>query len=87
LRYNFADGSGEDGYRIMIFTDDHEPAHVHVFKAGCVAIFLLNCPAAPPSLRERSGFSFRESNRIEKLLTRHLDLLCEAWKELHGNHG
>jgi Domain of unknown function (DUF4160) len=27
-------GLRQDGFDVMIYTDDHPPAHVHVFKAG-----------------------------------------------------
>ena len=74
-----------DGLRVMIFTDDHEPPHVHVFRAGSEAVFFLNCPDGPPSLRDRKGFSFREVNKIEKWLTEYVTALCGDWRRLHGD--
>jgi hypothetical protein len=32
------------GLRVIIFTDDHEPAHVHVFGDGHAKINLLDDP-------------------------------------------
>lgn len=32
------------GLRVVIYPNDHRPAHVHVIGAGNEAIFVLNCP-------------------------------------------
>ena len=72
-----------DGYRIMIFTNDHEPPHVHVFKAECRAIVLLNCPTGPPTLRESEGFNKRELNKIYRIVSSKIKLLCLKWEEIH----
>ena len=40
-----------DGLRVVIYPDDHRPAHVHVIGAGGEAVFILNCPEGPPELR------------------------------------
>ncbi len=76
-----------NGHRFMIFTDDHEPAHVHVFRAGNVAVFVLHCPDGPPELREQKGFRLREAHRIQKMLEAHIDYLCEEWKRIHVDDG
>lgn len=31
----------EGGFRVVIFTDDHEPAHVHVYGDGTAKIALV----------------------------------------------
>lgn len=38
--------------RVVIYPNDHRPAHVHVLGAGGEAVFVLNCPDGPPELRE-----------------------------------
>jgi Domain of unknown function (DUF4160) len=72
------------GLRVVIYPNDHRPAHVHVIGPGCEAVFPLNCPAGPVELRENYGFSRREIKRISDVLTQHLDDLCGAWEEIHG---
>ena len=72
-----------DGFRVMIYTDDHEPAHVHVFKAGCQAVVLLHCPDGPPTLRQNEGFKDRELRSIYNIIQRNIRLLCAAWEEIH----
>jgi len=37
--------------RVVIYPNDHGPAHVHVIGQGNSANFNLNCPAGPLSLR------------------------------------
>ena len=53
-----------DGLRVVIYPNDHRPAHVHVTGAGGEAVFVLHCPDGPPTLRESSGFSLQAVARI-----------------------
>ena len=57
------------GLRVVIYPNDHRPAHAHVIGDGCEAVFKLNCPKGPPELRENYGFSSGEVARIEAALT------------------
>ncbi len=74
-----------DGLRVMIYVDDHRPAHVHVIAADGEAVFVLNCPDGPPELRESYGVSLQAVNRIQKELAKHVSALCPKWSELHGD--
>jgi hypothetical protein len=53
-----------DGLRVVIYPNDHRPAHVHVIGNGCEAVFKLNCPEGPPELlrelRFCSGQAFKD---------------------------
>ena len=73
----------EDGFRVMIFTQDHAPAHVHVFAKGFRAVVLLNGPNGPPTLREYVGFKRQELKAIFDLITNNLPLLCQTWDDIH----
>jgi hypothetical protein len=73
-----------DGLRVVIYPDDHRPAHVHVIGADGEAVFLLNCPDGPPQLREAHGFSGKEVRRIASDLAPHIPELCQSWSEIHG---
>ena len=48
--------------RVAIYPNDHRPAHVHVIGPEHEALFYLNCPEGPVSLRENYGFSNRGSS-------------------------
>jgi hypothetical protein len=73
-----------DGLRVVIYPNDHRPAHVHVIGRGWEAVFNLNCPVGLVELRENYGFSRRELTHIQSVLTGHLKELCRAWEEIHG---
>lgn len=72
--------------RVMIYTNDHRPAHIHVRKGRQQAVFELNYPRGPVSLRENYGFPFRELNRLAHSLSAHVQALCAAWRAIHGDH-
>ncbi len=74
-----------EGLRVVIYPNDHRPAHVHVIGRGCEAVFNLNCPRGEAEIRENYGFSRREVRRIRAVLTDHQAGLCEAWENIHGN--
>ena len=73
-----------EGLRVVIYPNDHRPAHAHAIGPGCEAVFDLNCPAGPVELRENYGFSRREIRRIADVLMDHLGELCRAWEQIHG---
>ncbi len=72
------------GPRVVVYPNDHDPAHVHVMGGGCEAVFNLNCPAGPVEVRENSTFSRRELGRVQKELGGYVTMLCEAWERFHG---
>lgn len=68
-----------DGLRVVIYPNDHRPAHIHVIGQGCEAVFMLNCPSGPPVLRESLGFGRSQLVRIERSLDEMLQTLCADW--------
>jgi hypothetical protein len=50
------------------------------------AIFRLNCPQGPPTLRESIGFKVAELNRLKASLMAELGRLCSEWERIHGHH-
>ena len=73
-----------DGCRVFIPSNDHRPAHVHVVKAGDEAVFTLNCPGGPVSLRENYGFTAAQLGAIERELSPIVNALCARWEQIHG---
>ena len=71
--------------RVVVYPNDHLPAHVHVIGGGCEAVFNLNCPDGPPELRENFGFSFAHVNRIKIALANDVEHLCSEWSKIHEN--
>jgi len=72
------------GLRVVIYPNDHRPAHVHVIGRGREAVFALNCPEGPGEFRENYRFSRREISRISVVLKERLEELCQAWEQIHG---
>jgi Domain of unknown function (DUF4160) len=72
------------GLRVVVYPNDHRPAHVHVVGNGCEAVFFLNGPNGPPTLRENYGFSSKGIRQIRSRLAANLALLAEEWRRIHG---
>lgn len=70
--------------RVVIYPNDHRPAHVHVLGPAGEAVFVLNCPDGPPFLREVYGFSPHDVARVGADLAAHVAALCGRWSEMHG---
>ena len=70
-----------EGFEVRIYTLDHPPPHVHVFKAGAVVrIDLSTC-----MVTEIVGdISDRDVKRAEQLVAERADVLQQAWERLHG---
>jgi len=71
------------GLRVVIFTNDHVPAHVHVFGDGQAKINLLG-PDGLPELVWAEGMSRSEVRRAMAVVTAEQQLLLERWREIHG---
>jgi uncharacterized protein DUF4160 len=72
------------GLRVVVYPNDHRPAHVHVIGNGCEAVFNLRCPKGPAELRENYGFSAKELAKIARELDSRLASLCDRWRDIHG---
>ena len=68
------------GYRIVIYTADHGPAHVHVISADRIAKVYLT----PVTVVENRGYLSRELRKIERIIIDNRQLLLDAWNEIHG---
>jgi hypothetical protein len=72
------------GLRVVIYPNDHRPAHVHVMGKGCETVFRLNPPSGPPDLRENYGFSERDLAMIATEIGQDVAKLYEQWRVIHG---
>jgi len=75
-----------DGLRVVIYPNDHRPAHVHVIGVKGEAVFVLNCPLGPPRLRESFGFPGADVSRIGAMIAGHITALCASWRSIHGRY-
>ena len=73
------------GLRVVIYPNDHVPAHAHVIGRGCEAVFKIDGSLALPELRENYGFSAGELAVILAELGEHVGRLSAAWRAIHGD--
>jgi hypothetical protein len=69
-----------EGLRVVIYPNDHPPAHVHVLGPGWVVVINL----AGPELREAIGCDEREARRVLRLIAGRTVALMDAWRRFHG---
>ncbi len=68
------------GVRIVIYHNDHSPAHVHVIGPGWVVVVNL----FGPDVREVIGCGQREAARAKQLIAENRMMLLAAWRRIHG---
>ena len=73
------------GWRVVIFTNDHRPPHVHVIGAEAHARFELFCDLGQVQLLSSFGFTQNQLRRIAGHLRGHLAHLCSEWGRIHGH--
>jgi DNA-binding GntR family transcriptional regulator len=72
----------EAGFEVRIYTLDHPPPHVHVWKAGAVLKIDLTTHEATEIV---GAISDRDVKRAERLVARHATRLKREWTRIHGN--
>ena len=71
------------GMRAVIFLDDHEPAHVHVFGDGQAKINLLGKDGLP-ELVWADGMKRSEVRRAMKIVIERQAEFLARWRKIHG---
>ena len=68
----------------MIYTDDHPPAHVHVFRAGEEVIINLGDEVTKPEIRENKGMSNRGMRNALRIVAENQLFLLVEWRRIHA---
>ena len=68
-----------DGWRVVVYPNDHPPAHVHVIGPGWVVVVNL----LGLEVREAIGCTEPDARRVLRLVEAHQAALMEAWKRYH----
>lgn len=71
------------GLRVVIFVDDHTPAHVHVFGDGEAKINLLGGDEGPELIWAR-GMNRAEVRRAIRIVVERKAALLARWRDIHG---
>ena len=73
-----------NGYKFIIWPDDHEPSHVHVFKGDGEAKVRVGNSEQAPSFVTISGLTKREAKFVWGVVAEHQEVLLDAWEKIHG---
>lgn len=71
----------EQGFRVVIFLDDHEPAHVHVFGDGEAKVDIRS---DPPKLVWSTRMSRGDIRKVARIVADNRLQLLARWEEIHG---
>ena len=71
------------GFRFVIYTADHEPAHIHVTGAGQAKINVLGTNDEP-ELVFSIGIKRSDMRRLLAEVTKHRDEFLKEWNRIHG---
>lgn len=74
-------------WRVMLYTRDHGPAHVHVVGPEGRARVALNCPDGPAVPIDGRGIDAATLKQAITLIGNELERLCREWRSIHGNDG
>lgn len=76
----------QNGFRIVIYSNDHLPCHVHAIKGDGEVRIDLGCsaPPTPPSLMSVMGkISDKDVTKALFLVSEHQIELLAKWSEIH----
>jgi histidinol phosphatase-like PHP family hydrolase len=73
----------EYGFNFAILTDDHEPAHVHVYGDGELKINIVG-PDGLPEEVYNIGFKANDRRRAMVVVRERQAQFLAKWDEIHG---
>jgi hypothetical protein len=71
------------GLKVVIFVDDHEPAHVHVFRDGQAKINLVGSEGKP-ELIWAEGMKRSDVRRAMAIVVEQQKAFLARWRDIHG---
>jgi hypothetical protein len=74
----------QEGFRFIIYPDDHVPSHIHVIKAGEEVVIELGNENEPPDFRENRGMRTKDAVRALEICYELQDQFRSEWKRIHG---
>ena len=72
------------GFRFVIYTSDHQPAHIHVVGDGHAKINIVG-PEGAPELVFSVGIKESDMRRLLVEVAEHREELLDRWEQIHGN--
>jgi Domain of unknown function (DUF4160) len=74
----------EAGMRFVIFKDDHEPAHVHVYCGGAEVKIALGVDGGLPENIRNYGMRIADARKAMNMVTAQQTIMRAKWNEIHG---
>jgi hypothetical protein len=71
--------------RVMVYSRDHRPPHVHVVAPRGQAKILVDGPGGTPGLEWNLGLSRRELAQALAAVEDHRELILAEWKRIHDD--
>ncbi len=75
----------KDGFNFVIYSDDHEPSHTHVKKAGTEVVINLGDERTAPFERENQGMTRQNRRKALQIASAQQAYLIEQWRRVNGN--
>ncbi|MEL4073424.1 DUF4160 domain-containing protein [Ochrobactrum sp. GPK 3] len=72
------------GFRFVIYTADHDPAHIHITGTGQAKINLVG-PDGKPELVAVVGIKRSDIRRLMAETENRRDEFLKEWERIHGN--
>ncbi len=67
-----------DGFEVMIYTHDHLPMHVHVFRGGAEVLISIETIA----MREVRGMKTKDVRAAQEIVAANQELLMSEWNRI-----
>jgi len=71
------------GFRFVIYTTDHDPAHIHITGAGQAKVNLTG-PDGKPELVSTVGIKQSDMRRLMAEIEKRRDEFLKEWERIHG---
>ena len=73
-----------NGFQFVIWPDDHNPPHVHIFRAGTEMIIELAVGDDEPRIRNVYRMTSRDAATAFAIVRVNNDLFLRQWREIIG---
>ena len=74
----------KNGFRVMIYVDDHEPPHVHAWNNDAEVVVMLAADDGRPWIREHHRATRRVQLAALRVVAEHNEFLLDQWSQIHG---
>ena len=71
------------GFRVMIYTSDHIPAHVHIYYGDALLIVNLGESVEAIEIRDNFGMKRNDARRAIEICEENHATFLQEWREIH----